>query len=56
MSTDEFDAKGHVCGCPGWADAWEAHWGRENLDSITLANLDHMRSTTGTTSCVTCKN
>jgi hypothetical protein len=31
-------------GCPGWADDWEAHWGRENLDPVTLSNLADQRA------------
>lgn len=38
-----FDAGGHVIGCSEWADRWERHWGRANLDSSTIRNLDEHR-------------
>lgn len=30
-------------GSPEWADIWEATHGRENLDAVTIRNLDEMR-------------
>lgn len=52
MSDTTFDGQGHVVGCPAWADLWEEHFGRSNLDARTLRNLDEMR--TSSPFCLEC--
>jgi hypothetical protein len=41
---EPFDPQGHILYCPAWADMWEQHHGRDNLDAQTRRNLDEMRT------------